>query len=59
MHDASTDPAAPSPSPSASGHAARAAGIGCVAVETVGFSQCETGGADAVFVYQDVEETLD
>jgi len=36
--------------------AARAAGIGCIAVETGGFSQHELSEAGAVHVYRDVEE---
>ena len=36
--------------------AARAAGIGCVAVETGGFSQHELSEAGALAVYQDVDE---
>jgi HAD superfamily hydrolase (TIGR01509 family) len=39
--------------------AARAAGIGCVAVETGGFSQHELSEAGARFVYRDVAEVLD
>ncbi len=39
--------------------AARAAGIGCVTVETGGFSQHELGEAGALRVYRDVEEILD
>jgi HAD superfamily hydrolase (TIGR01509 family) len=39
--------------------AARAAGIGCIAVETGGFSQHELGEAGAVCVYRDVQEVLD
>jgi HAD superfamily hydrolase (TIGR01509 family) len=39
--------------------AARAAGIGCVAVETGGFSQHELGEAGAIRVYRDVQEILD
>jgi HAD superfamily hydrolase (TIGR01509 family) len=38
--------------------AARAAGIGCVAVETGGFSRHELSEAGAVFVYRDVREML-
>ncbi len=38
--------------------AARAAGIGCVAVETGGFSQHELSEAGAVRVYRDVAELL-
>lgn len=39
--------------------AARAAGIGCVAVETGGFSHHELSEAGAVHVYRDVKELLD
>jgi len=39
--------------------AARAAGIGCIAVETGGFSQHELAEAGAARVYQDVQEVLD
>jgi phosphoglycolate phosphatase-like HAD superfamily hydrolase len=39
--------------------AARAAGIGCVAVETGGFSQHELGEEGALRVYRDVQELLD
>jgi HAD superfamily hydrolase (TIGR01509 family) len=39
--------------------AARAAGIGCIAVETGGFSQHELGEAGAICVYRDVQEVLD
>jgi HAD superfamily hydrolase (TIGR01509 family) len=39
--------------------AARAAGIGCVTVETGGFSQHELGEAGAIRVYRDVKEILD
>ena len=39
--------------------AARAAGIGCVAVETGGFSQHELSEAGALHVYRDVKELLD
>lgn len=39
--------------------AARAAGIGCVAVETGGFSQHELSEAGALHVYRDVKEILD
>lgn len=39
--------------------AARAAGIGCVAVETGGFSQHELSEAGALHVYRDVQEILD
>jgi HAD superfamily hydrolase (TIGR01549 family) len=39
--------------------AARAAGIGCVAVETGGFSQHELNEAGALHVYRDVKELLD
>lgn len=39
--------------------AARAAGIGCIAVETGGFSQHELAEAGAVGVYRDVQEVLD
>ena len=39
--------------------AARAAGIGCIAVETGGFSQHELAEAGAIRVYRDVEEVLD
>ncbi len=39
--------------------AARAAGIGCVTVETGGFSQHELGEAGAIRVYRDVQEILD
>jgi HAD superfamily hydrolase (TIGR01509 family) len=39
--------------------AARAAGIGCVGVETGGFSQHELSEAGAVHVYRDVQEILD
>ncbi len=38
--------------------AARAAGLGCVAVETGGFSRHELGEAGAVHVYRDVAEVL-
>ena len=38
---------------------ARAAGIGCVGVETGGFSQHELGEAGALRVYRDVQEMLD
>lgn len=39
--------------------AARAAGIGCIAIETGGFSQHELAEAGAVQVYRDVQEVLD
>jgi phosphoglycolate phosphatase-like HAD superfamily hydrolase len=39
--------------------AARAAGIGCVTVETGGFSRHELSEAGAVHVYRDVKELLD
>jgi len=39
--------------------AARAAGIGCIGVETGGFSQHELAEAGAVRVYRDVQELLD
>ncbi len=39
--------------------AARAAGIGCIAVETGGFSQHELGEAGARHVYRDVQELLE
>ncbi|HEX4218603.1 MAG TPA: HAD family hydrolase [Acidimicrobiales bacterium] len=39
--------------------AARAAGIGCLAVETGGFSQHELTESGAVRVYRDVQEVLD
>lgn len=39
--------------------AARAAGLGCVAVETGGFSQHELSEAGALRVYRDVKEMLD
>jgi HAD superfamily hydrolase (TIGR01509 family) len=39
--------------------AARAAGIGCIAVETGGFSQHELSEAGALQVYRDVKELLD
>ena len=39
--------------------AARAAGIGCVAVETGGFSEHELSEAGALHVYRDVKEILD
>ena len=39
--------------------AARAAGIGCIAVETGGFSQHELSEAGALHVYQDVQEMFD
>lgn len=39
--------------------AARAAGIGCIAVESGGFSQHELSEAGAVQVYRDVQEVLD
>jgi HAD superfamily hydrolase (TIGR01509 family) len=38
---------------------ARAAGIGCVGVETGGFSQHELSEAGALHVYRDVKELLD
>ncbi len=38
--------------------AARAAGVGCVAVETGGFSQHELSEAGALHVYRDVKEIL-
>ncbi|HXA33355.1 MAG TPA: HAD family hydrolase [Acidimicrobiales bacterium] len=38
--------------------AARAAGIGCIAVESGGFSQHELAEAGAVRVYRDVQEVL-
>ena len=38
--------------------AARSAGLGCVAVETGGFSQHELSEAGALHVYRDVEEIL-
>jgi HAD superfamily hydrolase (TIGR01509 family) len=39
--------------------AARAAGIGCIAVETGGFSQHELSEAGALHVYRDVRELAD
>lgn len=39
--------------------AARAAGVGCVAVETGGFSQSELAQAGALHVYRDVKEIAD
>ena len=39
--------------------AARAAGIGCLSVETGGFSQHELSEAGAIQVYRDVAEVLD
>jgi len=39
--------------------AARAAGIGCVTVETGGFSQHELSEAGALHVYRDLQEMLD
>jgi HAD superfamily hydrolase (TIGR01509 family) len=39
--------------------AARAAGIGCVAVESGGFSEHELSEAGALHVYRDVKELLD
>ena len=39
--------------------AARAARIGCIGVETGGFSQHELGEAGALQVYRDVQEVLD
>ena len=39
--------------------AARAAGVGCVAVETGGFSVHELSEAGALHVYRDVQEILD
>lgn len=39
--------------------AARAAGIGCMAVETGGFSRHELSEAGALTVYQDVQELVD
>lgn len=39
--------------------AARAAGIGCVTVETGGFSQHELSEAGSLHVYRDVKEMLD
>ena len=39
--------------------AARAAGIGCIAVETGGFSEHELSEAGALHVYRDVKELLD
>jgi HAD superfamily hydrolase (TIGR01509 family) len=39
--------------------AARAAGIGCIGVETGGFSHHELGEAGALRVYRDVQEMLD
>jgi HAD superfamily hydrolase (TIGR01509 family) len=39
--------------------AARAAGIGCIGIETGGFSQHELGEAGALRVYRDVQEMLD
>ena len=39
--------------------AARAAGIGCIGVETGGFSQHELSQAGALHVYRDVKEVLD
>jgi HAD superfamily hydrolase (TIGR01509 family) len=38
--------------------AARAAGIGCIAVESGGFSRHELSEAGAIFVYRDVKELL-
>jgi phosphoglycolate phosphatase-like HAD superfamily hydrolase len=38
--------------------AARAAGIGCIAVESGGFSQHELAEAGAARVYRDVQEVL-
>jgi HAD superfamily hydrolase (TIGR01509 family) len=38
---------------------ARAAGIGCIGVETGGFSQHELSEAGALHVYRDVKEVLD
>ena len=38
---------------------ARAAGIGCVAVESGGFSRHELSEAGALFVYRDVQEILE
>ncbi len=38
---------------------ARAAGIGCIGVETGGFSQHELSQAGALRVYRDVKEVLD
>lgn len=40
-------------------HAARAAGIGCIAVESGGFSRHELSEAGAVHVYRDVAEVYD
>jgi HAD superfamily hydrolase (TIGR01549 family) len=39
--------------------AARAAGIGCIAVESGGFSRHELSESGALFVYRDVKELLD
>jgi HAD superfamily hydrolase (TIGR01549 family) len=39
--------------------AARAAGIGCIAVETGGYSEHELDEAGALHVYRDVQELLD
>jgi HAD superfamily hydrolase (TIGR01509 family) len=39
--------------------AARAAGIGCIAVETGGFSRHELNEAGALYVYRDVKELLE
>lgn len=39
--------------------AARSAGLGCVAVESGGFSQSELAGAGALHVYASVKEILD
>jgi HAD superfamily hydrolase (TIGR01549 family) len=39
--------------------AARAAGIGCVALETGGFSRHELGEEGALFVYRNAKELLD
>ena len=38
--------------------ASRAAGIGCIAVETGGFSEHELSEAGALHVYRDVQELL-
>jgi phosphoglycolate phosphatase-like HAD superfamily hydrolase len=39
--------------------AARAAGIGCIALESGGFSQHELSEEGALFVYRDAKELLD
>ena len=39
--------------------AARAAGIGCIGVETGGFSRHELSEAGALYVYRDVQELMD